>query len=387
MGNAVITQAMGSGLYKAQRTFETDHLTAEKNRMTALNDQYWRTLNDALDVVIALRKERAAAKETVTALIQQWIDVVRDKTKPIPPITPEEADEDGNDPVTGLPYTDDDRATALEQELLEKINTERIAQGLDPFSGFSTRLVTSVRNRLKDWSGPAVETLPDLQSDAYLQMLLRQKSISDEGARVQDRILSALPASLIDRADDAQAAGQQTSDEVIAAWKRDGDTWAGLMRPETTDIGLGYHYAPQFPATHMWSAVTAMILDSPDNTAFFANPAGSDLLDYVSDTLGPDAADAMEGGGETGGGQWIAESWSANTYYGIGATIMAKRTPANGGNELLAMTVGTSGLSGSTEPLWPGPGSGIGDYQLVWRVTADIPKPIADPVSAYYGWW
>lgn len=387
MGKAIIVENRGSALYRATLVYDLDALRAEKTQLEVLNDDYWRLLNNALNHRNLLRQDVAMYRETLNAIIQQWKDSVMDNTKVPPPIVPEEAEDEKN-PATGQPYTDEERETSLEAEVLTKINAVRTASGLDPFVRSET-LHLQVRNRLKDWQGAPVETLPDLTSDAYLQMLLRQQSIQEEGRTVREAILDQAPGVIARRIINAAASGQTTSDAVIAALQNDPDTWAELMDENATEAGARYRYNPGYPGTHNWGVSTLTPGTTPaGNPAFFAAPAGQALVAAMESALGPviaaglkEGADGGSGGGGSGSGSWN-EAWSANTQYGAGTTVMGRRAS---GTQCLCRSL-QSGLSGDSEPLWPSPGGSTGDYQMIWTVLSDIPDSTGILINDWYGY-
>lgn len=388
MGKCAITEEIGAGLYKAAIQHDTVALLGEKLRIETQMAHYWRDLNRALDHRNLLRQDRAFYGEAVYALIDQWKQALQDKTKPPPPIVPEEADVDGNNPNTGQPYTDDERADTLENEVLDKINAERTAKGLAPLVR-SLTLDAQVRNRLRDWDEPPLEQVPDLTSDAYLQMLLRQQSIQAEGKTVHDRLLAGAAGVVANSLIEAAASGQTSSAGVIAALQRDPETWEALMHEDATEMGASYRYAPGSPTGHHW-AINALTPGHvpAGNAAFFAAPAGQALIDAVNTAVGEWAGDTLaagndggSGGGGSGGGSW-QEPWQPNYYYGIGAMVTGHR---GSGKSIFIMRNGNqAGTSGDTEPEWPGPNSIIGDGDLTWRVLAQIPDETASQLESWY---
>ncbi len=387
MGNAVIVENVGAGLYKVRLLYQTAAIHAEIDRLEAESLNYWRLLNRALDTRIELRKDKYAAKETLDAIIKQWVDQVIDRTRPAPPVMPADADPNGNNPITGLPYTDEERNDALEKEVIKKVNASRVELGLDPVIA-STSLIENQQT----WNAQRAGTPGTFSADApmseYMSHLLRLKAIDDRGRNIHDRLLAGIPNAILTGSFGANAAGQMSSDDALAAWRRDPETWAGLMHPDATEIGASYRYNPQHPAAQMWSAVTAILAPVPSqNAGFFADPAGVDLLNHVASTVSPEAADALHqgkdggsGGGGSGGGSWTA-GWSANTEYGAGASVQGRR--ADGGGNVLAQAL-NYGVSGENQPLWPGAGGIAGDGTITWTVIAEIPQSKAGAVADYY---
>jgi len=389
MGKLVITAEEGAGLYRGKLVHDTAALLAEKAGLEALNIAYWRQLNQALDHQKLLRRDQAMYRETLDALVQQWKDILEQKTQwPPPEIAPEDAEEDGTNPVTGLPYTDSERQEALASEAVEKINTARTAGGLSPLTR-SLTLDRQSTSQIVVRSAPVAPFADFVGRDGYLEMLMRQKSIQDHGRTIQDALLEEAPGVVFDALEGMMAVGPSSSADAIAALKRDPDSWNRLMDPDVNEIGARYQYNPAQPGSHIWNVTAVKARPAPaGNAAFFADPAGAALVDAIEDALGPlqagglyEGPDGGSGGGGTGAGSWNA-GWQANTQYGAGTTVQGRRAS---GSSCLCLSR-NSGLSGATEPLWPGAGGGAGDNQIVWTVLSDIPDPTAALVNAWYGY-
>ena len=181
------------------------------------------------------------------------------------------------------------------------------------------------------------------------------------------------------------AVGKDSVDAVVDAWMRDPDTREVLMNPDATLFGMQYRHEPGFPGDHVWAAAAIVPKPAPaGNTAFFAGAVGQELLDYVKDTQGEEAADALSGSAAAGGGGSWGEPWKANELYGIGQVVMGSR--GDNGGEVMAINYGRYGISGATEPRWPAPNWPVGDGDVTWTVLAIIlPEPIAKSIKVYYG--
>jgi uncharacterized protein YkwD len=216
--------------------------------------------------------------QIVNAMIDQWKEALYEKLNPPDPMVPEEADEDGNNPATGLPYTEEEAQDALAGEVMDKINAERVARGLAPL----TRSLTITRQATSDLvtRSTPLGVFPDFMgSDGYLELLNRQKSIQEHGRTIRDSFLQAAPGAVFDGIESAMNAGARTSSEVIAGLKRDPDTWAALMNPGLSEMGASYRYNPAHPGTHVWNVAAIKPRPAPaGNTAFFADPAGAALV-------------------------------------------------------------------------------------------------------------
>lgn len=375
MGKVLIVSEQGEGLYQGKALRDLTGLRAEQARLELEEADYWRKMNKALDVMVALRSERHAARDTLDALVEQWKQALDEKLKPASPITPKTANPDGTNPATGQPYTEEERADALESEIAEQINEERAGRGLAPL-GWDAGLAQHSRQRVQGWA-----------AEEPFEALLRVQSLDDAGRLAPDRALESAPAAVIRQAADAIAAGQTSTRSIVDSWKRDPDTWAGLMHPNATHIGVGHQQNAALPGGGGASALTAEYASTPaQNPAFFSSSAGQALVHEVTQTLGADAANALKGGGGGGGsdgGQW-SEAWQANHEYGVGATVMGTRR--NNGGKLLAKNIGGLGVSGSQQPLWPGAGGVITDGELTWMVLSDIREQTAADIQTFYGW-
>jgi len=388
MGKALIVEHVDSALYKARRILDTDALMAEKTRLTELDDQYWRTLNNALNHRSLLRADVSMYRETMNALIQQWQAALLTPESVPPPIVPEGADGNGNNPATGQPYTEEERATALEEEVLDKINATRVAKALSPFA-LSDTLWSQLTRRMDQWGESPLELRPELSANEMLDLLLNQQSIQDNGLTAQDILVQDAPGVVTAGITEMLVNGALTSDEAIAAMQHDPETWAQLMNPDATEAGVVYQYQPGFPGTHEWAVSAIEPVAAPaGNAAFFADPAGQALITAVETSLGSsianglqEGADGGSGGGGSGSGSW-GEAWTASAFYGAGANVMGRRAS---GSCCLCQSL-WSGLSGESEPLWPGPGTSIGDNELIWLVLSDIPDTTAALVDAWYGY-
>lgn len=389
MGKMTITEDVGEGLYKATLYRETKGLQAELDGLRALEKAYWRELNQALDHLKLLRRDQSMYRAQLDALIQQWKDILEQKTRwPPDPAEPEDADPNGFNPNTGEPYTDEERQDALADEMTDKINEERIASGLAPLVR-STTLDRQSTSQIAVRTQP-VDVFPDfIRRDGYLEMLSRQQAIQAHGRTIHDAFLEDAPGVVFDELEEMLIAGPDSTNGMITALKRDPDSWAILMNPDLNEMGAYYQYNPAHPGTHLWNLTAAKVRGAPaGNSAFFADPAGTALISAIEDAIEPLQATALKegkdggsGGGGSGAGSW-SEPWKANTTYGAGSNVMGKRR--NGGGEVLALS-GAYGTSGDTEPLWPAPGQGVADGQMTWTVLSNIPPEVAAPIGEWYG--
>lgn len=377
MGNAVITENIGEGLYKAKPVYNTARIAAELARLQEINAAHFRTLLAALDSLRALRKDHRVAAEALDALIRQWEAALDDKNKPpTNPVDPDDALPGGLNPQTGEPYTPDERAAALAAQATTKVNELRDQSSLAPLA---------LSNPANDLAARRLDAVMENADTASAKVLLSRLEQRDgDGNRPEDAWIARNPGSPGAQIAEMMAVGKDSVDGAVDAWMRDPDTAEVLMNPDATLFGLDYRHESGFPGDHVWAAAAIVPFPAPQgNTAFFAGAVGQELLDYVKDTQGQEAADALSGSDSGGGGSW-GEPWKANELYGIGQVVIGSR--GDNGGEVMAINYGRYGRSGATEPRWPAPNWPVGDGEVTWTVLAIIlPEPIAKSIKVYYG--
>lgn len=386
MGRAIIVENIGAGLYRARLDYDLAKLKGDIEALKLANLNYWKELYAALKTRDALLKDLSSKKEALDAVIKQWTDELLKRTHPPPPVTPPDADENGNNPETGLPYTDEERANSLKNAATDKVNSARAALGLAPM-GRSTTL----DRVLSSWNDGRVD---DSDYDAeksgyeYLPASMRGSAIDSNGRTFGERLIDSSPGVTVKSAVSYDAYGQQNVDDAVAAMMRDPTATQGLLNPDATQFGADYRYAPGTAETQIWSAAALEPGDVPSgNAAFFADAAGQALKSEVSDTLGSDIANGLDtgadggsGGGGSGGGDW-SEQWAANTEYGMGATITVKIK--NSTRYLLAQAL-NYGVSGDTEPSWSYVGASVVDNTIIWTMLSDLSNSAGGAVEDYY---
>lgn len=376
MGNAIITENVGEGLYKAKPVYNVVRLEQERDRLLAQNETYWRILADAWVSLRALRKDRQAAAETLSALIALWKAALDEKINPpTTPVVPPDALPGGLNPDTGEPYLPSERSDALAEALADRVNAERAKAGFGALA-MPNRLPLLVTARLDRITANA-------DHETAQTLLARLAEQDADGERVTDRwqrLHMDMPAVQIT---EMLAVGKDTTDAVADAWMRDPDTRAALLDPDATLLGLAYRHEPSFPGGHLWGGATVNPHAAPDgNSTFFAGAVGQDLLAQVLAQAGADAAAAVSGSGG-GGGTW-GETWQANTFYGIGQIVLGTRP--NNGSSVLVRNYSRYGRSGSEQPQWPPVGRAVGDGQITWTVLEIIlPEPVIHSILTYYG--
>lgn len=129
MGRAIITAKIGEGLYKIRPLYDTTALEKELADLQSAESEYSALLIKAVNSRDLLAGDVAIARNAMNTILQQWIDGVIAKGNEQPePIEPD----DPNDPETGLPWVDPDRAQ--EEPLLDLINDARTAASVGTVS-------------------------------------------------------------------------------------------------------------------------------------------------------------------------------------------------------------------------------------------------------------
>jgi len=120
MGKATIVEAIGEGLYRATPLWNFGRIDLELLALRAQDENYWATMNAALNTLRLLRKDKAVVGNALNEIIERLEESLTKSS----PAVPKEADH-GNNPRTGQPYTDAEREEALKKELLELVNEAR----------------------------------------------------------------------------------------------------------------------------------------------------------------------------------------------------------------------------------------------------------------------
>ena len=384
MGQATIVENVGAGLYKIRLEYDLAALENELQQLRVQERAYWQDLLDAIDERDTLRQDRHAHAHALREIMGQWTDNLLEVGVELPQIIPEEADENGFNPATSAPYTDEERRDALEEEALTAVNAARGSAGLGSVerSHFFTQ---NQRGWLRELANQAPPRNP---ANDYLGMMARMSGIDPAGRTGRQRLLRAGEGVPFRRARDARLLGSRSPAAAVAALLEDPVTRESLLDPDANQLSVAYQYESNFPGTHLWSASVAEVLDPPaSNADFFADPVGQAFKAAVSDAAGSEVAEGLDsgqpsgdGGGSSGGGTWNGV-WSPNTIFGVGQTIQSQT--GNDWMNVMRMT-GHAGLSGETEPLWPGLGGTVIDNEIRWTVIAQIPPEVGLPVIDYY---
>lgn len=261
MGKAIVTFNRGGGLYRIRPLYDTAPLDAELNELKARQSEYSALLYKTLNTIDLLRKDVSDATNAKNAVIRQWRDEVISKTNPVPPVIPPPI---ANDPETGLPWVDPDRAQ--EAPLLDLVNGIRTAASL-----------------------PALTRDADLDTAAltHLRYQAATKRIGHFGAyqsKPADRVLQEgyNAVSVIE----VLSYGTWSPDSTLSEWQKDPETVADLLAATATAAGVAYKYAPLHPHTHLW----CLLIVEPG-----AGPPGGGPVEFPPDPA-KEAAEQQEQG-------------------------------------------------------------------------------------------
>lgn len=231
MGKAIITYNAGGGLYRARPLYDLSALESELSYLQAQEAEYASLLLKAFRTKELLESELADVAVAKNEVLKQWLDGLISKGNEVPPAIPPDPP---NDPGTGEPWLDPDRAQ--EQPLLDLINSYRVSN-----------------------------TLPELTRDslldnAALNFLRYQASTKKTGhfgayqstpeSRAYEYGYSA------NRVEELIMQGATSPQSVFVNWQRGNS--AIMLGNDFIDCGVAYKYAPNHPSTHLWCVMLAV---------------------------------------------------------------------------------------------------------------------------------
>ena len=235
MGQFRIIEDLGEGLFRGKLEYNRAPLDAEVTRLEEEQAQYWAKVLEALQTLDRLRQAKADAREGMDAVIEQWkaglIDKLNETAPEIPPAEP-------NDPETGEPWEDPDRAQ--DGPLFTAINDARTAAGKDELS----------------------------RDDALDTAILRHlRSLASTGSTQVNGALGQTPAGRVRQAGYlydptvgvglVQAFGTRDVAATLAKWLKSTSDKATLLSEDYTEVGVGYLHAPGNPYSYLWGATLA----------------------------------------------------------------------------------------------------------------------------------
>lgn len=229
MGRAVVLSIVGEGLHTIRPLYDTRAMDAEIADLQAQSARYAALLLEAQKTYVLLAADARAAKEMLDALLEQWKnDLIRagDEVPPeLPPVPPD-------DPLTGLPWEDPDRAQ--DDPLFAAINAARTAAGKTALAR-SAELDEAARLHLQ-WQR-------DTGSSGHIG---RARSTAPDRATwagyAWDEVLELL------------AYGQATPDAAVQVWTKNPES-AILLADDLIDCGVGYAFGRTHIGGYLWGAM------------------------------------------------------------------------------------------------------------------------------------
>lgn len=256
MGLATVVEHRGEGLYRVRLAYDLTTLDGELLRLQAAQAQHWALLLRALNTLDLARQASGEAREAMNAVIVQWQQALIDAMNENPPILiPPES----NDPETGAPWEDPDRAQ--DAPLFAAINGARVAAGVDPVTRDSDLDAAMVR---------------------YLSIVARSGRMTHNiGGNIQDRLwASGYGYDQTVGVGELLAPGALTPTSAVEMWQRLSANRAILRHADYTEVGVAYLYAPESPCSHWWGAVFATPGDGPSTET----PPATDPAEKAAET-------------------------------------------------------------------------------------------------------
>lgn len=241
MGKAIIVEDKGLGLYRIKLDYDLTAVNGEIAALEAEETEYYPQLLKALNTLDDQRRAKAEAAEGMNAVIQQWKDLLIDKMNEEPPAIPPPVP---NDPETGLPWTDEDRAQ--DGPLFEAINTERTAASVATLSRDS-----------------ALDTV----------ILLHLRSVALSGSTLHRAVVYGYNYDQTVGVGQVRALGTRTPADAVAQWMRHSEDRALILSEDYTECGVAYVYAPWNPYTYLWGSVLATPGPPPTTETAETDPA------------------------------------------------------------------------------------------------------------------
>lgn len=239
MGQVTILENRGEGLYRARLAYDLTTLNGELLRLESQQEKHWALLLRALNTLELARQATGEAREAMNAVIEQWKQALIDALNENPPtLEPPEP----NDPLTGLPWEDPDRAQ--DAPLFAAINAARTAAGVAEVA------------RDGDLDSAIVK---------YLKTVAQSGRVTHSvGGNVQDRLWAyGYGYDPTVGVGELLAPGALTPVGAVETWKRLSVNRAHLLNADYTEAGVAYLYAPNSPSSHWWGAVFATPGDGP----------------------------------------------------------------------------------------------------------------------------
>jgi len=263
MGRAIITENIGEGLYRIKPLYDTTALEKELADLQAAETAYSAMLVKAVNSRDLLADDANIARASMNAILQQWIDgIIAAGDEEPEPIEPD----DPNDPETGLPWIDPDRAQ--EAPLLAMINAARTAASVGTVS------------RDDDLDDACLAHLRYQGGNGSMGHTGQWRSKPSDRATQQGYYRPDVIYELL-------AYGETSPARVMSRWEREPATWADLLADDVTHAGVAHVYARAHPGSYLWAVllasakgdpITATVEEDPADAAAEDTEAGLDAI-------------------------------------------------------------------------------------------------------------
>lgn len=240
MGRARIVKNIGGGLYQATPLVDFTALDAELAKIDQEDAEYAQLLMQCYQTIFLLREDEAIAESAYQNVIQQWQDKLLQKLEDLAPIIPPPTK---NDPATGQPWEDPDRAQ--DPLLFTAINQARSANSKSPAS----------RNNQLDRAA-----LVHLRDQGYTG---RMGHLGATGSKPEDRVRIVDYRALT--VGETLDYGSASPEAAVQNWLKNPEAKATLLT-EFQDVGVAYKYSARHSAGYLWAAVYANPDPNPPGT-------------------------------------------------------------------------------------------------------------------------
>jgi len=249
MGSATIISHLGESLYSIQRAYDMTALEAELARLEQAEIDYAALILTALNTLALLEDDAAIARDSMNAILQQWIDgIIAAGAEEPEPLKPD----DPNDPETGLPWVDPDRAQ--EAPLLALINDARTAASIGTVS------------RDDDLDDACLAHLRYQAGTGAIGHTGQWRSKPSDRATQQGYYRPEVIYELL-------AYGEDTPARVMSRWQREPTTWANLLADDVIHAGVAHVYARTHPGSYLWAVLLASAKGDPATATVEEDPA------------------------------------------------------------------------------------------------------------------
>lgn len=205
MGAATIISDLGAGQYTVRR--DITGLDGELAMLAARRAQLETQLPILKNTVAMHWDDVQIARQTLNALMKQWINGTLPLNQPPDPTPPAL-------PTPPITPTSDEKT-----EVLNLVNTIRTANGLDPLT--ANEALTTAAEAFAEDRGQA-------NAGGH---------IGSDGSQPKDRIAAAGYPYVT--CGENVAVGQQSPEEVVQAWMDSPAHRANILNPDYTQIGIG----------------------------------------------------------------------------------------------------------------------------------------------------